>query len=238
MTVTVDNEEPSEEIQEIIGQVPSRLIRWGISFFLILLLILTGISKFLYLPVSIKANAILTAKEQYFRVVWMKTDPSIDYQVLVSDGKTSKKNDTLLIETNSQSGKKRFYTSPINGRVALFKGTEEMPRASVLMVVPAFSKYDVELKVPINGAGQLKDGQKVIIRLDEFPESKFGFLIGTINSPTLVPIDKFYRVKVNLSNGMVTNVNQKIPLMAVLNGKSEIITENISVFDKIFNGIL
>jgi hypothetical protein len=238
MSTIIDQYQPNEEIQEIIGQVPGWVIRWGISVFLALLLIVVGISKYLYLPVSIKAKANLNAREQYFRVVWMKTEPSVDYLPQVSDGMSVQKNDTILIESNTATGKKRFYTAPTNGTVAIFKGTEEMPRASVLMVVPEFTTYDVELHVPINGAGQLRKGQKVILRLNEFPESKYGFLIGKVASRPLVPIDRFYRVKVALTNGLTTNINQKIPVQAVLNGEAEVITENLSVFDKVFGGIL
>lgn len=237
MSTVIDQYQPNEEIQEIIGQVPGWVIRWGISVFLGLLLIVLGVSRYLYLPVSIKAKATLNAREQYFRVVWMKTDPSVDYLPQVSDGAVVRKNDTILVESNSVTGKKQFYTAPTNGKVAMFKGTEEMPRASVLMVVPEFSTYDVELHVPINGAGQLRKGQKVILRLDEFPESKYGFLIGRVATRPVVPIDRFYRVKVTLTNGLTTNINQKIPMQAVINGEAEVITENLSVFDKVFSGI-
>ncbi|KAA6438904.1 HlyD family efflux transporter periplasmic adaptor subunit [Dyadobacter flavalbus] len=238
MAELMEYHQPNDEIQEIIGQVPSGVVRWGITFSLILLLTVLWVSRYLYLPVAIKATAILNAKEQYFKVVWMKTDPAVDYLVKVSENQSVRKSDTLLVEANSQTGKKKYYTSPTDGKVAIFKGTEQMPRASVLMVVPAFSDYTVELKVPVSGAGQLRKGQKVILRLDEFPESKYGFLIGKVATTTLIPIDKFYRIKVDLSNGMTTNIDQHIPLQASISGTAEIITENTSVFDKIFKYLI
>lgn len=238
MAELVEYHQPNEEIQEIIGQVPSTVVRWGITFSLILLLTVIGVSRYLYLPVSIKATATLNAKEQYFRVVWMKTDPAVDYVLKVAENDFVHKNDTLLTEINAQTGKKKYYTSPTAGKIALFKGTEQMPRASVLMVVPEFSDYIVELKVPVSGAGQLRVGQKVILRLDEFPESKYGFLIGEVATTTLIPIDKFYRIKINLTNGMTTNINQRIPLQASISGTAEIITENTTVFNKIFKYLI
>lgn len=238
MAELMEYHQPNDEIQEIIGQVPSRVVRWGITFSLLLLLTVLWVSRYLYLPVSIKATATLNAKEQYFRVVWMKTEPAIDYVIRVAEDASVRKNDTLLMEVNTQTGKKKFYTSPTDGKVALFKGTEEMPRASVLMVVPEFSDYIVELKVPVNGAGQLREGQKVILRLDEFPESKYGFLIGKVAATTLVPIDKFYRIKVTLDNGLTTNINQRIPMQASVSGTAEIITENASIFNKIFKDLI
>lgn len=238
MADLMEHHQSHDEIQEIIGQVPSRVVRWGITFSLVLLLTILFISRYLYLPVSIKATATLTAKEQYFRAVWMKTDPAIDYLVKVAENTTVRKNDTLLIEVNGQTGKRKFYTSPTSGKVVMFTGTEQMPRASVLMVVPEFSDYTVELKVPVSGAGQLREGQKVILRLDEFPESKYGFLIGKVAATTLVPIDKFYRIKVLLTNGMITNINERIPLQASVSGKAEIITENTTIFEKLFKNLI
>ncbi|GGC05512.1 HlyD family efflux transporter periplasmic adaptor subunit [Dyadobacter sediminis] len=238
MADSIEYHQPNDEIQEIIGQVPSGVVRWGITFSLILLLVVLWVSRYLYLPVSIKATATLNAKEQYFRVVWMKTDPAVDYIVRVTEHALVQKNDTLLMEINTQTNKKKYYTSTTKGKVALFKGTEEMPRASVLMVIPEFSDYIVELKVPVSGAGQLREGQKVILRLDEFPESKYGFLIGKVATTMLVPIDKFYRIKVTLDNGLITNINQRIPMQASVSGTAEIITENSSVFDKIFKNLI
>jgi hypothetical protein len=123
------------------------------------------------------------------------------------------------------------------GQIAMFTGTEQLPSASVLIVLPTFSGYTVELKVPVSGAGQLRAGQKVILRLDEFPESKFGFLIGKVAQTTLVPIDKFYHINVLLTNGIITNTKQRIPLQASVSGTAEIIIENTTIFEKLFKNL-
>ncbi|MFN3850387.1 MAG: hypothetical protein ACK4NY_13210 [Spirosomataceae bacterium] len=230
--------ERTDEIQEIIGQVPSWITRWGITMLFIMLLLVIYVSKHLTLPVTIQAEVNFHAKEQPFRFVWMKTEPDVDYQPIVKDGQMVHKNDTLVVEINRRSGTKTFHTSTTTGRVMFFRGTEEMPRASGLIITPKFSNYDIEIKVPIDGSGLIRKGLKAFIRLDEFPENKYGFLIGEVSEISSVPIDKYYRGRVSLSNGMKTNMYQSIPLMANLHGKAEIITEDISVFDKIFGGLL
>jgi len=238
ITEIVNYQQSHDEIQEIIGQVPSRVVRWGITFLLLLLLTILFISRYLYLPVSIKATATLTAKESYHRVVWTNVNPDVDYIVKVVEHTTVHKNDTLLIERNRQTGQIKYYRAPLAGQIAMFTGTEQLPSASVLIVLPTFSGYRVELKVPVNGAGQLRAGQKVILRLDEFPESKFGFLVGKVAQTALIPIDKFYHINVVLTNGIITNTNQRIPLQASVSGTAEIIIENTTIFEKLFKNLL
>ncbi|WP_337043553.1 hypothetical protein [Emticicia sp. 17c] len=227
----------TDEIQEIIGQVPGWITRWGITVLFLMLLLVVFISRYLTLPVTIQAEVNFHAKEQPFRFVWMKTETNVDYTPVVKDGQFVSKEDTVVLEINRSTGAKTYHTTSIGGKVMFFRGTEEMPRASGLIVTPQFTNYDIEIKVPIDGSGQIRKGQKTLIRLDEFPEHKYGFLIGEVAELSYVPIDRFYRGRLYLSNGMLTNVHQNIPLMANLHGKAQIITENISVFDKIFGGL-
>jgi hypothetical protein len=228
----------TEEIQEIIGHIPHWIVRRGITILFLLLLLLITLSNFISIPVSIQAEAILYAKEQPFRLAWMKTGPEMEYQVMVSEKQQVQQNDTVMVETNTQTGAKTYHTTHIEGQVAFFRGTEDKPRASVMLVTPQYSELEIELKVPIEGSGQIRIGQKALLRLDEFPESKYGFLIGYVASTFSVPIDGFYRVKVGLTNGMVTNIHRRIPLQANLHGRAQIVTENVSVFNKIFGRIL
>lgn len=57
---TVDTR--SEEVQEIVGQVPSWIIRWGITAVFIFLVLILWISWFIRYPDVIKGEAIITTK--------------------------------------------------------------------------------------------------------------------------------------------------------------------------------
>ena len=49
----------SEAIDDILGKAPTSLIRWGITFILLVILILLGVSWFIHYPDALKAEITL-----------------------------------------------------------------------------------------------------------------------------------------------------------------------------------
>jgi hypothetical protein len=80
--------------------------------------------------------------------------------------------------------------------------------------------------------------QKVLIKLDAFPEDDFGMLEGKINSILPVSIDGKYRAKVDLLNDLKTTENKIIPPQHFIEGRAEILLEDRNLFHRIFGSLL
>jgi len=93
--------------------------------------------------------------------------------------------------------------------------------------------------IPTNGAGKIKQGQTVIIKLEGYPYMEFGMLNGIVKS--IVPISneiitsqgpvKFLTVEVNFPKGFITTYHKKIPFKGELTGIAEISTKEMSLLE-------
>ena len=139
---------------------------------------------------------------------------------------------------------KRDYvlSSPIDGTVTFtsvwsqnqFINTGEQ----IFYVVPTkHQKIIGKLRIPVNGAGKIKVGHEVLIRLDNYPHTEFGVLTGTIERMSLVPTDfqnsMFYTAEISLKNGLVTDYNKTLPFNQKMQGTAEIITDEITLIERV-----
>lgn len=91
------------------------------------------------------------------------------------------------------------------------------------------------IKIPAQNAGKVTVGQKILIKLDNYPYQQFGALIGEIASISVSPDDDAnYIVFASLPQGTTTSYNRKIPVTQELLGNAEIITEDLSVAQRLF----
>jgi len=91
--------------------------------------------------------------------------------------------------------------------------------------------------LPVARSGKVETGQKVNIRLDNFPENEFGILRGTVQNISLVPAQSgefiFYTVKINLPNQLISTYHKELPCMPNMHGRADIITEDISLLERL-----
>lgn len=226
----------SEEIQEIIGQVPSWLIRWGITVMLSVLVLCFFCSFYIKFPDVLLADVIISSKEQPFRVSWYKNGPET-YKVYVSEGQQVKEGDTLFIEQSLIDSTIVPITSAVSGEVILFKGTEDNARKETVIVNPKPANHQVSLYVDSKGFGNIRVHQKVLIKLDAYPSEVFGILEGEVSSILSVPIKNKYRIEVKLLNDFITTENKRIPNLHYLEGSAEIILEDRNLFSRLFGSL-
>jgi hypothetical protein len=224
----------SDEIQEIIGYVPHWVIRWGVSVIFITLTIILITSMMIQYPDTLTANALINAREQPQKITWYTTEPGIAYEPKVKDAQKVSVGDTLVIERNQKLGTETAYKAKVSGRTYLLKGIENKPKAWMLLVVPKVVNFEVQLKLPVYGAGKVKKGQRVLVKLDAYPHDEFGFLEGEISEFVPVAIDNYYRANVKLTNGLVTNVGKTLPIQPLLQGSAEIMLDNKRLSHRIF----
>lgn len=228
----------SDEVQEIVGSVPHWIIRRGITALFIVFAITIVVSNLISYPDVISGRAIIHATEQPFKLTWYITDPNITYTPQVKDAQMVKIGDTLVLENNLEKGVTTPYTTNLAGKAYLLRGLEDNPLATMLLVVPPVSKFEVQLKLPTWGAGKLEKGQRVIIRLDAFPSKEFGFLQGEVTNVVPVLVDNQYRANVVLTSRLVTNTGYELAVQPLMQGEAEVFMQDKSLFQRVFSSLL
>ena len=131
--------------------------------------------------------------------------------------------------------------SPIDGRITFTRywvsnqnvqGGEE-----VFSVIPVSESQIIgKAMLPVARSGKVKTGQKVNIRLDNFPDGEFGLLKGLVQKISLVPTASgganFYVVEIDLPEGLYTNYKKELPSLPNMSGIADIITENMSLLER------
>lgn len=130
--------------------------------------------------------------------------------------------------------------SSINGRVSFLtfwnKNQTVKQGDLVFTVIPTSNNnYIGKIKAPIQNSGKIKVGQKVNIRLANYPPAEFGMLVGTIENISLLPdASGNYLIDVKLSKRLMTTYNKKIDFKQEMYGNAEIITENLRLTQRFF----
>lgn len=92
-----------------------------------------------------------------------------------------------------------------------------------------------KLVIPAQNAGKVEVGQKVFIKLDNYPYQQYGMLIGKVTNFSISPNDEGnYTVFIDLLNGTNTSYNKTFVFTQELLGNAEIITEDLSVAQRLF----
>ncbi|MBE6312383.1 MAG: HlyD family efflux transporter periplasmic adaptor subunit [Bacteroidales bacterium] len=141
--------------------------------------------------------------------------------------------------------KKYLLVSPIQGRVTFSRYWSKNQAVQVNEVVATIipqSSTDIigKLYIPSDGMGKVKEGQRVNIKVDNFPYMEYGFLEGTVKSISLVPItegDEFagksvYCAEVAIPT-MESNYRKVFPLTQEMSGVGEIITEDLRLIERL-----
>lgn len=137
--------------------------------------------------------------------------------------------------------------SPSSGRISLgdywTSGQHVNSGDIVASVVPLQQEIIVgRLKVPSAGFGKVKPGQRVNIQLNGFPYMEYGILKGEISRISSVPEHDqdggiSYSVEVIFPDGLVSTYGQLFPLIQDMDGKAEIITQDMRLIQQLLSPI-
>jgi multidrug resistance efflux pump len=113
---------------------------------------------------------------------------------------------------------------------------------NVFSIIPDTKKGFIgKVKAPVLNSGKIKVGQRVNIRLANFPDREFGVLYGKIQNISLVPDkDGNLLLDVALPNGLQTSYKKQIIFQQEMKGSAEIVTEDLRLLERIlyqFKGI-
>ncbi len=140
--------------------------------------------------------------------------------------------------------KNRFLlTAPTSGIVRFPELLQESQHLKVntefCFIGEKQSDFFGAIKIPQSNFGKVKVGQKVLIKFNGFPYEEFGSLDGKIESIASIPNvegDKFYAI-VSLPGSLLTNQGEKLEFKDGMLGIAEIVTEDMSLAQRIFYDI-
>ncbi len=130
--------------------------------------------------------------------------------------------------------------SSISGQVAfvdIWNKTQTIKSGDIVFsIVPnEFGSYIGKIKAASYNFGKIKIGQKVHIKLQNYPSNEYGMLIGIINRISIIPdAEGFYNIDVNLDTTLITTYNKKISFNQEMRGMAEIITEDLRLMERFF----
>ncbi len=138
--------------------------------------------------------------------------------------------------------------APISGKITYAvnineqKNLEQGEPIGYIIPVNANEKY-VSAIYPTGNIGKIESGQKAILRFDAYPYKEFGSVIGRVESVSRVPtINKegvsVYEVKIPLEEIIITDYNDTIKYKPNMTIQTNIITEDKTVFERVFDQFL
>lgn len=134
------------------------------------------------------------------------------------------------------------FKTPIDGTVTFTSIWSENQQVtagtSVFSVVPLENTEIIgRVEFPLTGSGKVEPGQKVKIKLDNYPHLEYGMLDGMITHISLVPVNSpqgaFYTAELELKGGLVTNYGIDLPFNQEMAGVAEIVTKDRRLIERL-----
>jgi hypothetical protein len=179
-----------------------------------------------------------------------------DYQKQIADYQISKTQNesqklialkqariTLLEEINTWY-KTNVFSSPIDGKLQYnipINENQFITQGTELFTITPESKQQIfcNMIVPMGGMGKVILDQRVIIRLEQYPDEEYGVLYGKVEEISPSPNkEKNYSIKVSLDNGLNTSYNKEISFKPNMEGNADIVTKDKSFLHRVFEQLL
>jgi HlyD family secretion protein len=100
------------------------------------------------------------------------------------------------------------------------------------------------------GAGKVKKGQRVRLKLDNYPYQQFGSIDGVVRDISLLPqasetsanesgevAKSSYRVTIGLANKLMTNYDVQLNFKPNMTGQAEILTDDLRLLERVFYNV-
>ncbi|GAL61422.1 HlyD family secretion protein [Algibacter lectus] len=130
--------------------------------------------------------------------------------------------------------------SNINGKVSFLNFWNSNQTVNqgdlVFTIIPSGnSSFIAKLKAPGQNSGKIKIGQKVNLKIENYPDTEFGVLNGVVKNISIVPdVNGLYVIDVELPKVLVTSYGKTIDFKQEMRGSAEIITEDLRLIERFF----
>lgn len=127
--------------------------------------------------------------------------------------------------------------APADGTVAFYDFWTDQQFVTagrqVFLVMPETAKLVGRTPVTPGGAGKIKLGQRVLIRLDDYPYREFGQVTGRVQSISQVAREGANLVLVDLPYPLATSFGKPLQFKQEMTGEAQIVTEDIRLIERI-----
>lgn len=136
---------------------------------------------------------------------------------------------------------KYLLIAPVDGKVSfagfIQENQEIRNNQTICFINPENSSCYAEVYIPQNNFGKIKLGEKVLLKLPSYPFQEYGAIEGRLDFISNIATDSGYAAKIVFSNGLKTNYNKQIQYRDGLIAQGEIITDDLQLSDRLFNGL-
>lgn len=156
----------------------------------------------------------------------LREEVSSTYSQLISTLSIWEKNYLLIA---SSTGKLSF--------MSLWSDVQEVKAGEPLFAITPSNIGEVQarLTIPFEGAGKVKTGQRVNIKLNGYSYMEFGMVEGIVHSVSSGYNEQGYPALALLPNGVTTSYGVTISFDRELLGAAEITTEDLSLLHRLFS---
>ena len=132
---------------------------------------------------------------------------------------------------------RNVLTAPTNGGVDL-EGSAEERALEAGDIAFSISPEDqgreyARAILPVKNSGRVKLGQRVILRLQSYPEEEFGTLGGYVRRISTSSTEDQYIVEIDLPQGLVTTYGKRLSPERILVGTADIVTEELRLIERL-----
>jgi multidrug resistance efflux pump len=107
----------------------------------------------------------------------------------------------------------------------------------VMTVAPGTGVLSGRATLPRAGVGKARPGQRVMVRLDDYPYQEFGALEGRVHALSTISRGDEYAVDLSFPNGLVTTYGRAIPPRPELHGTVEVVTDDARLLWRILRPV-
>jgi len=144
---------------------------------------------------------------------------------------------------------KFVFKAPFDGRVEFLKFMSDnqfvQAGEEIFGIVPEETNIIGQVLLPSAGAGKVKLGSKVTVKLDNYPYIEFGSIEGVVGSISLLsqpqrtaqnPLET-YLIVVDLPQGLITNYGKTLDFQFEIGGTADIIVKERRLIERLFDNL-
>jgi multidrug resistance efflux pump len=154
------------------------------------------------------------------------------------------------LSDNIKAWEQKFvFKAPFDGKVEFLKFLTEnqfvQSGEEVFGIVPQETNMFGQVLLPSAGAGKVKMGSRVTVKLDNFPYMEYGSVEGTVGSISLLSqpqkteqnVVETYLIIVDLPEGLTTNYGEKLDFRHEIGGTADIIIKERRLIERLFDNL-
>ena len=154
------------------------------------------------------------------------------------------KNQTCPSKTNSSTKSRSILRKSISRLIDFFSRWESKCELGhnnhigelIFIIIPTKNNSFIgKIKAPAANSGKIKKGQRVQIKLLNYPSDEFGELNGKVLSISQIPnLEGNYLIDVELPQDLKTTYDKKIAFRQEMKGTADIVTEDLRLIERFF----